>query len=218
LIILDTARPGWDSAQWVQRRREESSADATPLYLLANNPGGLHGLDPTALRARYLPDFLGYEELLAWLLTPESARASSFSDNERAVGTEPEEAPFRVLVAEDHPHNQKVIEYLLRKSGCQVDLVANGLQAVEKCRNESFDLIILDLQMPEMDGLTALREIKTLENIKQSPPTFMALTANAFAEDRQICLDVGFDLYEAKPITAPKIRSILHEIKRSRRA
>jgi len=120
-------------------------------------------------------------------------------------------SPLRVLVAEDNPNNQKVIQLLLRKCGCSTVLVENGQLAVEAVEREPFDLVILDLQMPVMDGLTAVGEIRKI--LAPSKKTvLMALTANAFAEDREECLKMGFDLYAAKPISLPQLRVFLQQV------
>ncbi len=118
----------------------------------------------------------------------------------------------RVLVAEDNPNNQKVLRLMLRKLGCHLQMVENGLQAIQAARTNRFDLIILDLQMPIMDGLTAVTKLKEYYTSSSSPrPVIMALTANAFEEDRTACLAAGFDRYLAKPVSASQLRQAIEE-------
>jgi len=101
-----------------------------------------------------------------------------------------------VLVAEDNPVNQKIIQRYLVLMGLEVKVVSNGLQAVESCDIVDFDLILMDIQMPVMDGLEAARRI----NQKVNPPPIIAVTANSLAEDRQIYQEAGCYACISKPI------------------
>ncbi len=104
----------------------------------------------------------------------------------------------RLLLAEDNAINREVALELLHGAGLEVDTAENGSEAVEKCRTTAYDLILMDMRMPEMDGLTATRAIRELPNRNEVP--ILALTANAFAEDRQTCLAAGMDDFIAKPV------------------
>jgi CheY-like chemotaxis protein len=107
--------------------------------------------------------------------------------------------PLRLLVAEDNPVNQKVILMTLAKLGYRADAVCNGLEAVECGSRTTYDMLILDMQMPEMDGLEAaetLRKVIPVENM----PYMVALTANAFTEDRTACLAAGMNEFLTKPL------------------
>ena len=116
-------------------------------------------------------------------------------------------AQLKVLVAEDNPNNQKVIRLLLRHLGIEADLVTDGQQAVSAARLTPYDLILLDLQMPVMDGLQASREIRSLDRAPR--PYIVALTANAFQEDRDAASAAGMDAYLAKPINLARLRDLL---------
>jgi signal transduction histidine kinase/ActR/RegA family two-component response regulator len=111
---------------------------------------------------------------------------------------------LRILVAEDNDVNQILINAVLTRMGHTVHLVANGLQAVEAVRRGEYDLVLMDLQMPGMDGMEATRAIRALGGPRASLP-IIAMTANAFAEDRQACLDAGMDDYVAKPIDVARL-------------
>lgn len=113
---------------------------------------------------------------------------------------------LRLLVVEDNKVNQLLAMTLLRKAGHEVDLAVNGLEGVEAVRNQDFDIVLMDMQMPEMDGLEATREIRKLPGAK-AKTTIIAMTANALAVDQKLCLDAGMNDYMAKPID-PKA---LHE-------
>jgi CheY-like chemotaxis protein len=112
---------------------------------------------------------------------------------------EAERPALRILVAEDNDVNQILINAVLARMGHVVHLVANGQLAVEAVRRGDYDLVLMDLQMPGMDGMEATQAIRALGDPRASVP-IIAMTANAFEEDRQACLAAGMDDYVAKPI------------------
>ena len=116
--------------------------------------------------------------------------------------------PLRVLVAEDNGVNQKVALAMLRHLGYRADLAADGLEAVEAVRRVPYDVVFMDLQMPELDGVDATRQI-----IEEHPPgrrpRIIALTANAFEEDRDACLAAGMDDYVSKPLKTETLEAAL---------
>ncbi|MDD2886934.1 MAG: response regulator [Aliarcobacter sp.] len=114
----------------------------------------------------------------------------------------------KILVAEDNPNNQKLIDILLEKLGLQVAIVANGEEAVEKYKQDKFDLILMDINMPIMDGLNATKEIRKIENEYYKIP-IVALTANSIAGDKEKYLNQGMDDYLSKPIEFDKLVNIL---------
>jgi CheY-like chemotaxis protein len=121
-----------------------------------------------------------------------------------------EEIPLKVLLAEDNAVNQKVALRFLERMGYNADAVGNGLEVVNAFQNRDYDLVLMDLQMPEMDGLEASRRIRrTLPADRQ--PKIIALTANAMQGDREICLDAGMDDYISKPV---KMHEIVAAIRR----
>ncbi len=104
-----------------------------------------------------------------------------------------------VLIAEDNPVNQKVARLLLERTGCTVDVVENGEQAVEAVRTGSYDLVLMDCQMPVLDGFEATRRIRALPDPRNAVPV-VALTANALSGDRERCLAAGMTDYLSKPV------------------
>ena len=126
-----------------------------------------------------------------------------------AAGVEPGAAAparpaLRILVAEDNDVNQILINAVLARMGHRVHLVANGLLAVEAVRRGDYDLVLMDLQMPGMDGMEATQAIRALGGAFAALP-IVAMTANAFEEDRQACLAAGMDDYVAKPIDVERL-------------
>ncbi len=105
----------------------------------------------------------------------------------------------RILFAEDHQQSQEILLDMLGGIGCEADVAGDGIEAVVCAKARHYDLILMDMQMPGMDGMTATRVIRTLPGYRETP--IVALTANAFFEDRQRCLDAGMNDHLAKPVT-----------------
>jgi PAS domain S-box-containing protein len=117
--------------------------------------------------------------------------------------------PLRVLVAEDNPVNQEVTAMMLRRRGHEVDIVANGREAVTAAIRTAYDAILMDLQMPQMDGIDAAQAIRALEGGHR--PRILALTADAMAAERDRCLAVGMDGYLTKPIRPAELMAALEQ-------
>jgi signal transduction histidine kinase/ActR/RegA family two-component response regulator len=115
----------------------------------------------------------------------------------------------RVLLVEDNPVNQKVAIRMLQKLGCVVELAENGQQALEKLERASYDIVLMDMQMPVMDGLTATRLLRQREQQTGHHQVVIALTANAMQTDRELCLEAGMDDYLSKPLTLDTLQVML---------
>ena len=116
--------------------------------------------------------------------------------------------PFRILMAEDNLVNQKVATRMLSKYGYRPDVVANGQEAVDAVRERPYDILFMDMQMPEMDGITATKVIRN-EIDTEFQPIIIALTANAMAGDREIYLEAGMDDYLSKPIEMRTLKKVI---------
>ena len=117
--------------------------------------------------------------------------------------------PMRVLVAEDNLVNQKLIDRLLQRDGHSVTLVGNGREAIDALKNATVDLVLMDVQMPEMDGLEATRRIRARERGTGAHMTIVAITANALDGDREKCIQAGMDDYLTKPLRLAELRRVL---------
>jgi PAS domain S-box-containing protein len=116
--------------------------------------------------------------------------------------------PLRILIAEDLAVNQKLMQGLLAKFGYRADVAGNGIEVLQALKRQPYDVILMDVQMPEMDGLEASRQITHRYGPRQRP-RIVALTANAMKEDREVCLAAGMDDYLAKPVKPEVLREAL---------
>ena len=130
------------------------------------------------------------------------------------------ERPLRVLVADDHPTNRAVIEIILDLVSAAAVSVENGQQALMAFKTEEFDVVLMDLQMPVMDGLTAIREIRKHEDATDRARTpVLAVTANALSEHVEASKEAGADRHIAKPVTPEVLlAAISAELERARAA
>lgn len=119
-------------------------------------------------------------------------------------------AKLRILLVEDQLTNRLVVENILENMGLVAIHAENGEEAVQKVRAGSFDLILMDVQMPVMNGFDATREIRKLEQMQQrGHMPIIAVTANAMQGDREKCLDAGMDDYIAKPIQIAELQAMI---------
>lgn len=123
-----------------------------------------------------------------------------------------QEHPLSILVVEDNKVNQKVVIRLLQRMGYEPDVTTNGVEAVCAIEHQSYDVVLMDIQMPEMDGLDATRHIRThIPHTRQ--PYIVAMTAHALQEDRDLCLSVGMDDYVSKPV---RLQDLIQTLERVR--
>jgi CheY-like chemotaxis protein len=140
--------------------------------------------------------------------TPEDADQVALPD----VASPASSAPLRILVAEDNPVNQRLAVSLLEKEGHSVVVAANGPEAVEMFRAEPFDVVLMDVQMPDMNGLEATAAIREIERSSGDHTPIVAMTAFALKGDRDRCIEAGMDGYVAKPIRAGELFEVLSNV------
>lgn len=116
--------------------------------------------------------------------------------------------PFRILLAEDNVINQQLARIILNKMGYDPEIAENGKEVLNKLGEKEFDLIFMDIQMPEMDGLEATRIIRTTHSVQ---PLIIAMTANTTPEDREECLAEGMNDYLSKPVDLDELVNIMEK-------
>ena len=134
----------------------------------------------------------------------ESKKSPLLNGPARSLGT-----ALHILLAEDNQVNQRVAVRMLEKEGHTVSTVANGIEAVKACQASDFDLILMDIQMPEMDGLEATARIRALQQLGGKHVPIVAMTAHAMQADRDRCLRGGMDGYITKPVNRKNLIEIV---------
>ncbi|MEJ8814249.1 GAF domain-containing protein [Variovorax ureilyticus] len=119
--------------------------------------------------------------------------------------------PLRILLAEDNAVNQKLALRLLQQMGYRADLASNGIEAVESVQRQAYDVVLMDVQMPELDGLDAARQICAMQKAA-ARPRIVAMTANAMQGDREMCMAAGMDDYLTKPIRVDRLVEALNSV------
>jgi signal transduction histidine kinase/DNA-binding response OmpR family regulator len=213
LVVVDHQMPGKDGASLARSIGADPSLRETPIILLS--PLGSHEpiSVPECPRVAYTTKPVKPTQLLQATAT---ALATQAPEPVIPSPVEPpvKEAPrdlrslgrqLRVLLAEDNVVNQKVACMALERMGVTVDVAANGADAVNATHKLPYDLVLMDIQMPEMDGLDATRAIRLSEQGTGRHVPIIAMTARAMTEDRQICIDAGMDDYIAKPVKSEQL-------------
>ena len=201
-----------------ENRRETISAlpRRTAILHPFGRPGETGILAALPFAPASLPKPLGHHAFKTWLAQAEPPRAPVVHHPHQKDSYESGFESLRILVAEDNPVNQRVIRKQLQRAGCTCDLVEDGDAAVVAARATVYDLILMDMQMPRCDGLSATRQIRELGK-KISQPCITALTANALAGDRELCLAAGMDDYLTKPVKATHLNRVLRQVASRRR-
>jgi PAS domain S-box-containing protein len=179
----------------------------SPLILLSYTPGADTSSGFIPSHVYHLTKPLRHSQLFACLNGIASGEAKSGVSQKVIGGDQGQiniEFPLQILVAEDNPINQKLITSLFKMLGYEIQIAPNGREALRSLRQIKADIVFMDVQMPEMDGLEATRQI--LSQWGKNRPYIVALTANAMASDREKCLEAGMDDYISKPLTINQIR------------
>ncbi|MBN1889941.1 MAG: response regulator [Thermoflexales bacterium] len=223
LVVLDMQMPEMDGLMLAEEIRKYSPADAMPLVMLTSL-GWREEDDRMKLLSAFLTKPVKASELYNALL---GVFASEISQARARRTHEPEEIisefdasmaarlPLRLLLVEDNPINQKLATLILERLGYRPDLAGNGLEAVQAVQRQPYDVVLMDMQMPEMDGLEATQRIHqlfaSLAEPGRRPPYIIAMTAAAMKEDREACLAAGMDDYVSKPIDVRELISALNK-------
>ena len=211
LVLADYKMPGMNGIELARKIREIGPVKDLPVILMTSMGVMTNSEDSGVIKTLVKP--VKAQALLdavqqAWMGLAIKAAERSPEDDESKTG---EKFPLRILLAEDNVVNQRVANLILKRMGYRSDTVANGLEVLEALRQRDYDVILLDIQMPEMDGFSVAREICRIYE-KKNRPRMIAMTANALQGDRERCLDAGMDDYLTKPV---RREEILLRLKRS---
>jgi PAS domain S-box-containing protein len=205
-VVTDLMMPEMDGLELCRQVQALPGGSELPLVLMSSAETGLD----TACRERFRAVLLKpvrasrlYDSLVEIFHPDRAARPES----EDAVGFDRDlgrRHPLRILLAEDNPTNQILAREVLGRLGYGVEIAGNGVEALDALRRRPYDVVLMDVQMPEMDGLEATREIRRRLAVADRP-RIIALTADAMEEDRRRCLAAGMDDYLSKPLLLPDL-------------
>jgi signal transduction histidine kinase/CheY-like chemotaxis protein len=208
LVLMDMNMPGIDGLEAVRLMKAEPALAPIPVILLSS------------MTSYIAPEDLGHLELAAALSKPvrptllEKAMLTvlgrgptKLADSEPSVDLS--RCSPLVLLAEDNIVNQRVAERILSKLGCRVEIVGNGSDALERVKAGEYDVVLMDVQMPKLDGYEATRCIRALPDERKRNVIIVAMTANAMAGDRELCLRAGMNDYVSKPVNKELLSKVL---------
>ncbi len=222
LVLLDVQMPGMDGLE-VARRIHAEGTWGKAAVILVSSIGEVYSretLEALGVAAQ-LHKPIHAERLFACLVqvlsaAQEPALALATPAASAALSAEPAGPPrvnvgSRVLIVEDNPVNQRVAARLLEKLGCTVEVCGNGAEAIERVREVPYDLVLMDCQMPVLDGYAATRAIREAEARCGAHVPIIALTANAMPGDADQCLGAGMDDYLAKPLKLAGLKAVVEK-------
>ncbi|WP_052507391.1 response regulator [Desulfonatronovibrio magnus] len=244
LAVIDYAMPGMDGLELTQHIRRKKDFDQMPIVMLSSFWGHIPARDlydagvdsylPKPVRRGHLLQAIqgvleGRREKSAGADSPHEPLDSIHDSNTHESRKQPDadqksSGSLKILLVEDNPVNRKSVKYMLSKITDNIAVAENGQQAVEMFQSQDFDLILMDVQMPVMDGLEATRQIRKIEKTENadmnnpltdsdnSSPAgvpIIALTANAMIGDRKKCLEAGMNDYLSKPLRKNDLLSII---------
>jgi signal transduction histidine kinase/DNA-binding response OmpR family regulator len=216
VIILNGQLLNSQDAVALQHIQQQLTAQHVPMILLTQIDQAAMAQQNSTAGISYLSKPVKHNALCDALLHSLDASADDLSSRSKpsmpqTIEPLPLNHPeLRVLVAEDNLVNQKVILQLLKRLGHNADIANNGVEVLNYLQHHACDIVLMDVQMPEMDGLAATREIRQQIPIEQQPYV-IALTANATQGDREVCLQAGMDNYLSKPIRMDALSAILQQ-------
>ncbi|MEE8564520.1 MAG: response regulator [Atribacterota bacterium] len=213
LILLDKNMPEMDGFELIKKIREILEYKKTPIVMLSSDRGAA---DLKKIEELSISDFILkpirrsrlYNAIVKAIVKETSKDVVKKYD----IGSAIKDRFFKVLLAEDNLINQKLTVRLLEKQGWQISVATNGSEVLNLLDKNRFDFILMDVQMPEMDGIEATKEIRKREKETGTHIPIIALTANAFEEDKKKCLEAGMDEYATKPVKVNEIFSIIEKI------
>jgi PAS domain S-box-containing protein len=211
VAILDMQMPEMDGVMLAGQMRAFPVASTLPLIMftsLGRREMDTQGVEFAAFLHKPIKPSQLYNALLGLFAGKEQVQPRLKADSAQFDAGLGQRLPLHLLLAEDNTVNQKLALRLLERMGYRADVAANGLEVLEAVRRQRYDVILMDVQMPEMDGLEATRAIHQSGDAEQRP-RIIAMTANAMQGDREECLAVGMDDYLTKPIQVQALQQAL---------
>jgi len=213
LILLDASIGEVDPADLVRRIRALPGNTTVPIVLLGTLRHaitlGAECADETLATVLVKPvKPARLLQIVAGMTSGVGARREAEPQPSVVDGKLADRLPLRILIAEDNRINQKVALKLLERIGYRADVAANGIEVVSALERQTYDVVLMDVQMPEMDGLEATRVIRE-RWARDAAPRIVAMTANAMRDDRERCLAVGMDDFISKPVVLSQLASAL---------
>jgi two-component system sensor histidine kinase/response regulator len=214
LILVDFQMPGMDGLELVRRMLSQSSPVTPPIMMLSSvawqvSSDQCEDLGISVYLTKPVTTSTLFDAIIEVLSTnsvPALARASTPAP-EPTKGT-----GLRILIVEDDSTNRILASNILKRNGYAIAIAKDGLEAVEMCSRDAFDLILMDVQMPNMNGLEATAAIRKLEEAAARHTPILALTAHAMDGDRERCIEAGMDDYMSKPIHAKDLLSKINTL------
>ena len=210
LALIDMKMEEMSGLEFARKVNREEPSRLLPVILITSLDHPLYARDRDVLVAQ-LRKPLKQDQLKETLLSAvrgEKETKAIPGDRNRMDGELAKKVPLQILVAEDNPVNQAVVNQVLKKLGYRPTMVENGKEALEAVKADRFDLVFMDVQMPEMDGLEATLLIR---NLPEPQPVILAMTANAMPGDRERCLNAGMDDYISKPLIIAEVEAMIQK-------
>ena len=211
IVLLDMQMPGMDGEQTTRAIKSDPSIKNTKIIILTSmgqrgDAVRLETLGCSGYLLKPVKQQMLREAIIAVLGRKEEIQSGLIT---RHIINEQKRYGQHILLAEDNPINQKLAVTLLQKAGFSVDAVENGIQAVARIKSDTYNAVLMDVQMPEMDGFEATKSIREWEKSSNQHIPIIAMTAHAMQGDRERCLEAGMDDYITKPIEPSVLFSVL---------
>jgi CheY-like chemotaxis protein len=211
VAILDMQMPDMDGEMLAREIRKRFSKSQLPLIMLTSIGFNIRTPEVKQLFSFYVNKPLKHSRLAEILLSVfmlENNEIRSKNDSELDLKNISEKFPFEILIAEDNFINQKLIRKLFEVLGYKTDLAANGYEVIDALKRKPYNIVFMDIQMPEMDGYEATRIIK--ERWGNKAPVIIAMTANAMQGDKEKCMFAGMDDYVSKPLRLEDLLRVIN--------
>lgn len=211
IAILDMLMPEMDGIALTKKIREARSKDELPIIMLTS--AGKYDIDKKLteeLFSAFVSKPIKQSQLYNIILNVTVKEIPEIEEKEKSSIDRDmaSKVPMRILVVEDNIINQKLILKILAQLGYKADVVSNGIEVIETLKRQRYDMIFMDIQMPEMDGLEATKYInQTWHN--EDRPTIVAMTANVMHGDKEKCINAGMDDYISKPVLIEEVQKLI---------